>query len=67
MENKKGVPLKTAGSLGTPSNFSENNTISAPETQAKCCLAVAGRSWWKQHQAKMLARETARQAGEVSR
>ncbi|MBV5341766.1 MAG: hypothetical protein J0665_19805 [Deltaproteobacteria bacterium] len=47
-------------------NKLDNNTPLS-ETQAKYCLAVAGRAWWERHKATMLARETARQAGEVSR
>ncbi len=27
MEKKKGAPPESAGSLGTPSNFEQNNTI----------------------------------------
>jgi len=36
--NKKGAPLESAGSLGTPSNFEQNNTLFVRKIQAWALL-----------------------------
>jgi hypothetical protein len=64
--NERGCPECPPVKQAPQTNKLDNNTPLS-ETQAKYCLAVAGRAWWERHKATMLARETARQAGEVSR
>jgi hypothetical protein len=59
MSNKKGAPQESAGSLGTPSNYSQNNNAHASESQQRPCLACALWPVVKRLRDERLAREAA--------